>query len=122
MMEKAKIPGLHEGVGKLMVDTQSDLRLGMVQRGGGWQGAKAEVRGVSPGQETLCKGPGVPGSVEDLKGGMGLEGLGPVRWMEGGLSGDDGEPGMEALYWLPRPPCSGLAPIPFPPAEAPPPA
>lgn len=33
MMEKAKIPGLHKGVGELMMGTQSDLRLGVAQRG-----------------------------------------------------------------------------------------
>lgn len=47
---------------------------------------KWELGGVSQGQEILCKGPGVPGSVEDVKGGMGLEGLGPVLSWDGGLS------------------------------------
>ena len=33
MMEKAKIVGLHKGVDEPMVGTQSDLRLGVAQRG-----------------------------------------------------------------------------------------
>lgn len=53
MMEKAKIPGLHEGVGKLMVDTQSDLRLGMAQRGRGGKVQKQKLEEY-PRVRKLC--------------------------------------------------------------------
>ena len=69
-----------------------------------------EVREVSQGQETLCKGPSVPGSVEDLKGGVGLEGLGLYRGWRVGFPGAMGSQGWDAPDRLPQPPSLGPAP------------